>query len=116
MPWLSPTKTMRNVRLASHAGKLTFAITDRQRLFCIVPMERDRRVGALLVVVAVVLVFVEREVAVRAAIDSELDRVGGLFCGPFLIGPQRQDRSGTHIERQALQRSFAVEGAPARDR
>ena len=99
-----------------HAGKLTFSITDRQRLFCIIPMERDRRIGALLVAVAVVLVFVEREVRVRAPIDSELNRVGGLFCCPFLIGPQRQYRSRTHIQRQALQRSFTVEGAPARDR
>ena len=93
-----------------HAGKLTFAIADGQGLLCVIPMERDRRIGAFFVVVAVVLVFVEREVGVRAPINSELDRVGGLLCGPFLIRPQRQNRSGADVERQALQWSFSRRG------
>ncbi len=79
-------------------------------------MKRNGRVGAFLIVVAVVFVFVQREISVPAPVKSKFNRVGGLLRGPFLVRPQRKNRSGTDIEGQPLHRSIGVERSPTHDR
>ena len=49
-----------------HTGKLAGALANRQRLFGFIPGERNGRVGAFFVAVIVILIFVGRELAVRA--------------------------------------------------
>jgi len=63
-------------------------------------------VDTLFVVVVVVLVFVEREFAIRATIDAQLNRIGGLFGRPLGVGSQGNDRSGANIKRQPIERSI----------
>ena len=58
-----------------HAGELALAVTDGQRVRGIVPVQRNRRVHAFFVVVIVVLVLIEREVAVGAGINPEFDGI-----------------------------------------
>src|SRR5579863_260906 len=58
-----------------HAGELALAVTDGQRVRGIVPLQGNRRVRAFFVVVIVVLVLVEREVAVGAGINPEFDGI-----------------------------------------
>src|SRR6516165_2752651 len=53
--------------LHEHPGKCSLAFTDGQGLFRVVPVKRDRRVYSSLVVVAIVFIFVEREIAIRPA-------------------------------------------------
>jgi hypothetical protein len=48
-----------------HAGKLAGAPANRQRLFGFIPREWNGGEDALFVIVIVVLVFVERELAIR---------------------------------------------------
>ena len=58
--------------LREHAGKLPRALADGQRVRGFVPVNRDGGVDAVLVVIIVALVLIEREVAVRAPIDAQL--------------------------------------------
>ena len=55
--------------ILQHSRELSFTVPNRQGVCGIIPVQRDCRVGALLVVVGVVLVFVEGEVAVCARIN-----------------------------------------------
>src|SRR5215472_15004444 len=71
--------------LHEHPGKCSLAFTDGQGLFRVVPVKRDRRVYSFLVVVAVVFIFVEREIAIRPAIDAQFDGIFGLFGRPLII-------------------------------
>ena len=70
---------------------MSLAVADGQGLLRIVPMERDGGVHALLVVVAVVLVFVQNEVSVGSAIDAQLNRIRRLLSGPLDVGAHGDD-------------------------
>ena len=98
-----------------HAGELAFAIADHERLMGLVPVQGNGRVGAFLVVVGVVFVFVECEIAVRALVNSKFDGIGRFFGGPFFVRTQRENRARTDVERQTLQRSVGLDGSIAGD-
>src|SRR5207248_1412277 len=77
--------------LGQHSRERSFALADSQCLPRVVPVKWDRGVHSLLVVIAVVFVFIEREVSIRSAIDAQLDGIFRLFAGPFLVRPHRHD-------------------------
>src|SRR4029077_624936 len=60
-----------------HSWKLALPIANGKGLLGIVPAKKNRGVDILLVVVVVVFVLVESELAIGTAIDSQLDRVSG---------------------------------------
>ena len=86
-----------------HARKLPFAIADRQSVGTIIPVEWNGRVDSFFVIVIIVFIFIEREVAVRPAINPKFNRVGRFLRGPLFVRPERKNRSGAHIERQTVQ-------------
>ena len=67
------TNTTRNAAFGDHAWKRALAVANGQRVGGVIPMDGNGGVGALFVVVVVVLVFIEDEVAVRAREDSKFD-------------------------------------------
>src|SRR5580658_7912891 len=98
-----------------HAGEPSLPLADGQAAGGIVPLDRDGGIHALLVIVVIALVFVEREAASRAAIDAQFDGVRRLLGGIFDIGPHGHDGSRAYIQRQAVERSRRVDGSPAID-
>ena len=54
-------------------------------------MERNRGVSALFVVVAIVLVLIWGEIAVRSAIDAQFHGIFRLLRGPVFLRPHRND-------------------------
>src|SRR5580658_10292692 len=74
----------------------------------IVPMERDGCMRALLVAVAVVLVLIEREIAIGAGIDAELDRIRWLFGCPLHLWAHGDDGAGTDKEWKLVEWSVGL--------
>ena len=62
-----------------HTREGPFSGVDCELALCVVPVEPDRCIDALLVVVVVVLVLIQREAAVGAGINAQLDGVGRLL-------------------------------------
>src|SRR6202034_2759843 len=58
--------------VCQHAGKLSLAIAYGQSAMCIIPVQRNGRKHALLIIVVIVFVFVESEISVRTAVDAKL--------------------------------------------
>src|SRR5207302_11007595 len=79
--------------LGEHSRKGSFALSDRQCLLRVIPVKGNRGVHSLFIVVAVVPVFVEREISIRAAIDAQLDGVFGFLRGSLLFRPHRTTRT-----------------------
>ena len=100
---------------SQHSRELSFAITDSQHAFGIVPMQRDGRVRAFLVVVIVVFVFVESEVAIRAAVDPQLNRVGRFLRCPFLHRAPMEESILRGRKAASAPRSIGVERSSACD-
>src|SRR5205814_6451740 len=61
--------------LGHHPRKFSSTVGDRQSLFRVIPMELNRGIRALFVVIAVVFVLVEREITIRSAIDAQFNRI-----------------------------------------
>src|ERR1017187_536610 len=59
-----------------HAGKIAGAFANFQCVFGIVPRNRNRGVFSFFVIVSIALILVERELAVRAAINAQLGGIG----------------------------------------
>ncbi len=55
--------------LLQHSRKAALARANRQRVRRIVPVHRNRRVDTFLVIVVIVLIFIEGEVAIRVSIN-----------------------------------------------
>ena len=70
-----------------HSGERALAFANGECPVGFVPCDRDRGEHAFFVVVAVVLIFVEREGSVRSAINPKLDWVGRLLGGILESGP-----------------------------
>src|ERR1700690_1325133 len=85
-----------------HAWECALPGVDGQLSLGVVPVERDGRVDAFLVVVVVVLVLVQREGAVGAGIDAQLDRIGWLLGGILKERTHRNDGAGAHHERDLV--------------
>src|SRR5262245_42237685 len=69
--------------LCQHAGELSLAVVDSQRLSSVIPMEPDGGKRAFFVVVVIVLVFVESEIAVGATKDAKFDGISRLLGRPL---------------------------------
>ena len=79
-----------------HARKLPFAIADGQSAVRVIPVQRNRGKDSFFVILVVIFVFIEREVAIRAAIDTQFDWVGRFLGRPFFVRAQRQDRASAN--------------------
>src|ERR1700733_12090658 len=93
-----------------HSRKLPLTFTNGEGLRGVVPREGDGCVCSFLVVVVVVFVFVESELAVGSAIDSQLDWIFRLLCGPFHLGSHGNDGTRANIERYAIDGRSGVNG------
>src|SRR5450755_273284 len=81
---------------------------------------------ALLIVITLAVVLIQRERAISAAIYPQFDGIGGFLAGVLQLRPHGDDRSGAHIEwhrfkwscrvhrLSALQRRASPEVIPAR--
>jgi NCAIR mutase (PurE)-related protein len=61
-----------------HAGVTSLPCANRQRARGIVPADGDEGMRALLIAVAVALVFIEVETAVGSGVEAQLDGISGL--------------------------------------
>src|SRR5262249_17296987 len=89
-PVILPNEDYVESTILQHAGKLSLAVADCECMCRIIPAQRNGGVYAFLVVVAVVLVFVEDEVAVGSGVNTQLDGILGFLRRPLLIRPQGQ--------------------------
>jgi len=95
--------------LLRHAGIMPLACTDRQRARMIVPHDRDARIVALLVAVRHAIIIVEREAAIRAAIDEQGDRRALRRARPFNRLADRHDRARAHEQGHPLGRRLRLD-------
>src|SRR5208283_4009072 len=95
-----------------HSRESSLALANGERLLVVIPTKSDGRVRARLVVVRIVLVLIEREIAISAAIHANLQWIGGLLGGVLLLRAKRQNRPGTDEKRQALQRGGSINSLP----
>ena len=75
-------------------------IDERARL--LVPRDRDRREGALLVAVRDAVVLVQLERGVGARVHPQRERIVGLLARVLDLRAHRQDRAALHVERDGL--------------
>src|SRR3974390_622079 len=90
--------------LLQNPGKRTSLRRDRKRVRGIAPAKSNCCVRALFVGVGRTVVFVEREFAVSAGIDSQLNWIGWVLGGPLQLRPHRDNGARAHVERHDLQR------------
>src|SRR5215470_15092221 len=93
-----------------HSRELSFSLTDRQRMLCVIPVKRDRGIRSLFVIVAIAFIFVEREISVGTAKDAQLDSIFSLFRGPFFLRPHRNNGTRAHEQRKLIDRSRRFDG------
>src|SRR5215470_975034 len=87
---------------------MTFTVADCQHLSSVVPMKWDCRVRSIFIVVIVVFIFVEREIAISSSIDAQFNGIWWLLSTPLLLGTHRHDRSRSNEQRNAIQRSRSI--------
>src|SRR5271166_1283556 len=92
-----------------HSREPALALSDSKGLRGLVPLNQDGRADALLVVVAVVLVFIEREGAIGSAIDAKFDGIGGLFGRVLQLRTHRDDRARAYTQRNAIERRSGID-------
>ena len=96
----------REFPFGEHAGVAALAVANGQRVRTVVPMERDGGIDAVLVVVAVSLVLVEREVAVGTRIEPDLQIVPCLLTHILHLRTKGQNAAGTHEHRHSRERGL----------
>src|ERR1022692_2541054 len=81
-----------------HSGKRALALADLQCLCLLIPSNWYSRVVTLLIVVAVILVFVEREPSIGATINAQLDWIGRLLRCILQFRAHRDDGTCANIQ------------------
>ena len=78
------------------------ASTNGEGATCIVPMHRYLGVSALLIVVVVELILVEREVTILSWINAQFERIPWFLVGPLHLWTPRNNASRLHVERNDI--------------
>src|SRR5208283_1425514 len=99
-----------------HTGKSAFSGIDCELALRVIPVKRDRRVDALLVVVVVVLVLIQREATVGAGVNAQLNRIGRLLVGVLKERTHRNNGPGPDHQRDLVDGGIGGNAAAAGER
>ena len=85
-----------------HSGIRALTRADGENRIAIIPSERNHRMLALLVLIAVSSIFIKIKFAVSATIDAEFDRSTRILLGVLDLWSHGNDGTGAHEERHAI--------------
>ena len=91
-----------------HPGELPVPLPYREFSSLVVPVEVDRASLPLLIVVIRAFILIQREVSIRAGVDTDLQVVGRLLTSVLLDRAYRNDAPSPDQYRYSLQRSVDV--------
>lgn len=94
--------------LAWHALENTRAISDRERLAAIIPMQVNRCPGAMLVFIAIPTVLIEQEIRIFTAIDARAASFVSEFLSLVLAGKNSDTNDAAHVRSRKSKDDFAV--------
>src|SRR5262249_10732083 len=95
--------------LFQHSWESALAGSDRQHAGSVVPAHGDYRVLTTLVGISIPRIFVKIELAIRSLVNTEFNWAGGILICVFNVRPKREDRSRTHIQWHAVNRSIGID-------
>ena len=89
-----------------HARIFTVTVTDNKYPLFVVPRKRDGGISTFLIIIIIILVFIQQELAVCPRINTYLQIVPFLFRSILYVRSYRKNTTRLHIQRNDVNRSL----------